>query len=165
MTSGLTRQETIAVTGVNSSRLSYMDATMLVSPEKIGNPKRPNIVYSWEKIIQIKLVDKLRGRITLQEIRKVLPFIEERSQSPLFFDYKLAFISGELHFIENWQDFGTIVLDASRKNKGRVVVHEIVSIKEVVAELLAKKDGILDFDKRIKGTLLESQAPSTIEVI
>lgn len=157
MASGLTRQETIALTSVSSSRLSYLDSTGLISPEKSGNSKRPKVIYSWEKIIQIKLIDRLREKLSLQEIRKVLRFLEDQGYSPSLFECKLVFIGEQLYFIQDkdWKDFGLRVLEASGKNKGQLFIHEIGPISLVIAELQARKDEVLDFDKRVKGTLLE----------
>ncbi|MBD2357029.1 MerR family transcriptional regulator [Tolypothrix sp. FACHB-123] len=156
MVSGLTRQETISITGVSSSRLSYLDSSKLVSPNKFGNPKHPKVIYSWEQILQIKIIDRLRERLSLQEIRKVLEFLEQREYTPSFFKCNLVFIGEQLYLIESWQDFGLKVLEASGKNKGQLVIHEIGAIGEVIAELQARKNEVLDFDKRIKGTPLES---------
>ncbi|MHC5763277.1 MerR family transcriptional regulator [Nostoc sp.] len=155
MVSGLTRQETISLTGVSSSRLSYLDSTGLVSPEKFGNPKHPKVIYSWEKILQIKIIDRLREKLSLQEIRKVLEFLEERNYTPSLFKCNLVFIGEQLYLIENWKDFGLKVLEASGKNKGQLVIHQIGAIGEVIVELQARKDEVLDFDKRAKGTPLE----------
>jgi hypothetical protein len=47
------------------------------------------------------------------------------------------------------------VLQASRKNKGQIVIHQIAIIGEVIVELHARKDKVLDFDKRARGTPLE----------
>lgn len=157
MASGLTRQETIALTGVSSSRLSYLDSTGLISSEKSGNPKHPKVTYGWEKIIQIKIIDRLREKLSLQEIRKVLKFLEEQGYSPSLFECKLVFFGEQLYLIqdEDWKDFGLRVLEASGKNKGQIVIHDIGSIGTFIAELRAKKDEVLDFDKRAKGTPLE----------
>ena len=155
MVSGLTRQETISLTGVSSSRLSYLDSTGLASPEKFGNPKHPKVIYSWEKILQIKIIDRLREKLSLQEIRKVLEFLEQRNYRPSLFQCNLVFIDDQLYLIEDWQDFGLKVLEASGKNKGQLVIHQIGAIGEVIVELQARKDEVLDFDKRAKGTPLE----------
>lgn len=159
MTSGFTRQETISLTGVNSSRLSYLDSTGLVSPEKFGNPKHPKVVYSWEKILQIKIIDRLREKLSLQEIRKVLDFLKRREYTPSLFECNLVFIGKQLYLIENWEEFGLKVLEASGKNKGQIAIHEIGAIGEVISELQARKDEVLDFDKRAKGTPLEVLSP------
>jgi len=157
MTSGFARQEALSLTGISSGRLSYLDETELVRPEKLGNPKHPKVIYSWEQILQLKVIDRLRERLSLQEIRKVIEFLKERDYSPSLFSCNLVFISSQLYLIEDWQEFGTLVLEASGKSKGQVVIHEIGVIGEVLSDLKkeAEKHHVLDFDKRIKGTPLE----------
>jgi len=157
MTSGFARQEALSLTGISSGRLSYLDETELVRPEKLGNPKHPKVIYSWEQILQLKVIDRLRERLSLQEIRKVIEFLKERDYSPSLFSCNLVFISSQLYLIEDWQEFGTLVLEASGKSKGQVVIHEFGVIGEVLSDLKkeAEKHHVLDFDKRIKGTPLE----------
>ncbi len=158
MTNGFTRQETIAITGVKSGRLSYLDKTGLVVPEKSGNPKHPRVIYDWEKILQIKIIETLREKLSLQEIRKVIEFLKERNYNPSLFNCKLVFIDKQLYLIENWEKFGNLVLEASGANKGQIVIQEIGAIGEVLLELReeAEKNHILDFNKRAQGTPLEN---------
>lgn len=155
--SGFTRQETIAITSVKSGRLSYLDKTGLVAPEKRGNPKHPKVIYDWKKILQIKIIERLRGKLPLQEVIEVLELFRERGYNPSLFSCKLVFIGKKLHLIEDWKVFGNLVLETSRANKGQLVIHDVGSIGEVLSELRqeAKKHRVLDFDKRIKGTPLE----------
>jgi len=158
MTNGFTRQETIAITGVKSGRLSYLDKTGLVVPEKCGNPKHPRVIYDWEKILQIKIIERLREKLSLQEIRKIIEFLRERHYNPSLFNCKLVFIDKQLYLIENWERFGNLVLEASGANKGQIVIQEIGAIGEVLLELReeAERNHILDFNKRAKGTPLEN---------
>lgn len=157
MISGFTRQEAISLTGVNSGRLSYLDETGLVKPEKFGNPKHPKVIYSWEKVLQLKVIDRLRERLSLQEIRRVIEFLKQRNYEPSLFTYNLVFVGKQLYLIEDWKEFGMLVLNASGKNKGQIAIHQIGEIGEVFSELQreAEKHHVLDFDKRIKGTPLE----------
>jgi len=155
MISGLTRQETVALTNVSASRLSYLDSTGIVSPEKFGNPKHPKVIYSWEKILKIKIIDRLREKLSLQEIRQVLEFLEKLNYTPSLSKCNLVFIDEELYLIENWQDFGLKVLEASCKNKGKLFIYQIAIIGEVIVELHARKDKVSDFERRVKGTPLE----------
>jgi DNA-binding transcriptional MerR regulator len=167
MTNGFTRQETIAITGVKSGRLSYLDKTGLVVPEKHGNPKHPKVIYDWEKILQIKIIERLREKLSLQEIRKVLEFLRARGYNQSLFSCKLVFIGKQLYLIEDWEEFGNLVLEASGANKGQIVIHEIGSIGEVLSELRqeAKKHHVLDFNKRAKGTPLEHVVPIAGEYV
>jgi DNA-binding transcriptional MerR regulator len=157
MVSGFTRQEAIFLTGLNSGRLSYLDETGLVKPEKFGNPKRPKVIYSWEQILQLKIIDRLRERLSLQEIRKVIEFLKERNYKPSLFTCNLVFVGKQLYLIEDWKEFGMMVLNASGESKGQIAIYQIGEIGEVFSELQreAEKHHVLDFDKRIKGTPLE----------
>lgn len=156
MASGFTRQEAIAMTGVSSGRLSYLDRTGLVMPEKFGD-KHPVVVYSDQQILQIKIIDRLREKLSLQEIRKVIDFLQKQDYKPSLFKCNLVFIGEQLYLIENWEEFGTTVLKASGKNKGQVVIHQVGTLSEVITELRreAEKRNVLDFKKRAKGTPLE----------
>lgn len=156
MASGLTRQETLALTGISSGRLSYLDRTGLVVPEKIGD-KHPIVIYTWEQVFQIKVIDRLREKLSLQEIRKVIEFLETKDYKPSLFKTNLMLIGDKLYWIEDPSEFQTRVLAvaASGKNKGQVVVQDVGVLSEVIAELQKEKHRVLDFDKRAKGTLLE----------
>jgi DNA-binding transcriptional MerR regulator len=157
MASGFTRQEAIALTGISSGRLSYLDRTGLVVPDKFGNPKHPKVVYGWQKILEIKTIERLRERLSLQEIRKVLEFLKSKNYKPSFFIHSLVFLNSQLYLIEDLKDFGLMVLETSGKNKGQVVIHEVGPIGDVITDLYreAQKHHVLDFDKRAEILLRE----------
>jgi len=156
MSSGFTRQESLSITGMTSGRLSYLDETGLISPEKIGNPKRPKVIYSVEQVIELKVIGRLREKLSLQEIRKVLEFLKARNYEQSLFTCNLIFVDDELYLIEDWEAFGMKVLKASGKNKGQIAIHDVGKIGEVISDLKreAEKHHVLDFEKRIAGTPL-----------
>jgi len=150
MTNGFTRHETIDLTGIDSGRLSYLDRTQLVVPLKFGNPKHPKVVYSWQQVLEIKTIERLRENLTLQEIRKVLIFLKECDYEPSFFAHKLVLVNSQLYLVEDVRKFGLTVLEASGANKGQVVIHEVGAIGDIISELMseAEKHHVLDFEKR-----------------
>ena len=150
MLHGFTRQETIALTGISSSRLSYLDRTSLVTPKKIGNRKHPKVIYSWKQVLELKTIERLRENLSLQEIRKVLSFLRERDYKTTFFEHRLVFVNLQLYLVEDVQNFGLIVLEASGNNKGQVIIREIGAVGDIITELWAEaqKHQVLDFDKR-----------------
>ena len=160
MANGFTRQETISLTGITSGRLSYLDRKQIVVPEKDGNPSHPRVVYSWEQVLQIKIIARLREKLSLQEIRSVIDFLKKRNYEPSLFDCQLVLIESKLYLIEDWREFGTKILEASGKNKGKVVVNEIGVIGKIASQIRneAKKNRVLDFDKRIIGTPLAAKS-------
>jgi DNA-binding transcriptional MerR regulator len=157
MKSGFTRQEVLSMTGSKPGNLSYWDATQLIEPEKYGNPKKPTVIYNAEQVIQIKIIERLREHLSLQEIRKVLDFLKEQDYEPSIFKSQLVFIEDELYLVEDFSEFGNHVLQASGKNKGQIVIHEVGRIGDVIKELReeAERHNVLDFNKRVQGTLLE----------
>jgi DNA-binding transcriptional MerR regulator len=150
MVSGFTRQETIALTRISSGRLSYFDRTEFVVPQKFGNTKHPKVVYSWRQVLELKTIESLRERLSLQEIRKVLKFLTERNHEPSFFVHNLVFVNTQLYLVEDLRDFGLMVLEASGQNKGQVVIHEVGAIGDIITEMRkdAERHHVLDFEKR-----------------
>ena len=157
MANGFTRKEAMALTGITSGKISYWDETGLVTPVKYGNPKKPTVIYSWQQILKLKLISRLREKLSLQEIRKVVDFLEERNYSQSLFECKLFLINSELFLVENRNQMGDLMFKASGANKGQVIVHELEPFKTILASLKteAKANHVLDFEKRIKGTALE----------
>jgi DNA-binding transcriptional MerR regulator len=150
MVSGFTRQETISLTRISSGRLSYFDRTKFVVPQKFGNTKHPKVVYSWRQVLELKTIESLRERLSLQEIRKVLKFLTERNHEPSFFVHNLVFVNTQLYLVEDLRDFGLTVLEASGQNKGQVVIHEVGAIGDIITEMRkdAERHHVLDFEKR-----------------
>lgn len=144
------------MTGISPGRLSYLDRTGLVVPEKYGDSKRPVVVYTCQQILQIKIIDRLREKLSLQEVRKVIDFLQQQAYEPSLFSYNLVFINEQLYLIKNWEEFGTLVLKASGKSKGQIVIHQVGILADVLSELHREAErNVLDFKKRAKGTPLE----------
>lgn len=158
MLGGFTRQEVMRMTGAKPGNLSYLDRTKLVEPCKEGNPKRPtSVVYTVEQVLQIKIIERLRERLSLQEIRRVLKFLADRGYKPSLFNCNLFMIGNQVYLVENDCDLGIQVREASGKNKGQIVIHDIGPIGDVIAELRKEgSEGVIDFPKRAQGTLLEA---------
>ena len=157
MISGFTRKETMALTGVSSGKISYWDETKLVSPQKFGNPKKPEVIYSWQQVLKLKLINRLREKLSLQEIRKVLDFLDDRNYSPSIFECKIFMVNSEVYFIEDGEALMDVVTKASGKNRGDVFLKELEPFKSILSSLReeAISNRVIDFDKRIKGTPLE----------
>ena len=157
MANGFTRKEAIALTGITSGKISYWDETGLVSPTKYGNPKKPTVIYSWQQVLKLKLITRLREELSLQEIRNVVDFLEERNYNQSLFECKLFLINSELFLVENNEELGKLVVRASGENKGQIVVRELEPFKTILASLKteAEANHVLDFEKRIRGTALE----------
>jgi DNA-binding transcriptional MerR regulator len=63
------RQQAIKLSGSTSSRLTYLDRIGLVVPEKIGDSKKPVVLYTDKHIEQIKLINKAAEFLSLDGIK------------------------------------------------------------------------------------------------
>lgn len=76
------RQQAIKLSGSTSSRLAYLDRVGLVVPEKIGDSKKPVVLYTDKHIEQVKLINKAAEFLNLDAIKlaikkKQLPEVVE----------------------------------------------------------------------------------------
>ncbi|MDJ0682527.1 MAG: hypothetical protein QNJ18_22025, partial [Xenococcaceae cyanobacterium MO_167.B52] len=124
--------------------------TNLITPQKFGNRKRPKVVYTWKQVLELKTIERLSENLSLQEIRKVLDFLRERDYETTFFKHSLVFVNSQLYLVEDLENFGLTVLEASGKNKGQAVIREVGAVGDIITELWeeAQKHQVLDFDKR-----------------
>lgn len=130
-----TRPEVIAMTNIKASKLSYYDSSALVVPEKRGNPKRPRVTYTAEQILELKIIQQLQKGLSLQAVRKLLDFLRSNNYQHLLSEYVLVLVGDNL-----------------------LPLKELGSITTIIDELKveAKRNQIVDFDKRIKDTILDS---------
>lgn len=158
MASGFTRQEVLSMTGIKPGNLSYLDSSGLVVPEKRGNPKRPSqVVYTVEQTLQIKIIQRLREKLSMPEVKRVLTFLKEQGYKSSLFECKLFFVGDKLYLIENAETLGKVIMMASGKQKGQLMIQEIEPLKGFIKELrqAAEEEAVLDFQKRTKNTPLE----------
>lgn len=150
------RQEVLRLTGVTSNKLSYLDRTKLVCPNRleVEGYMRPQVVYTLSQILQIKTIYRLREELSLQEIRKVLDELEKQGYEPSLFRMNLLFFNGELYLLEGESEVNEKIIQLTGKHRGQVILHRVDPIGDVVEELYreAQRHHILDFVKRVEGT-------------
>ena len=146
-----TRQETLALANTTSSRLAYLDRTEVVVPEKYGNPKKPTVIYRWEQIVEIRVINDLRQKISLQTVRKIVQFLEESGFDTSLKDKHLVVVNDEVFWVmPDWSDMPRIMKVAGKKNKGLgqfvlIVLPPISDIIKAVWEN-AKNSKVIDFE-------------------
>jgi DNA-binding transcriptional MerR regulator len=149
-----TRQEAMKLTAVSSNKLTYWEQKGLVVPEKAGNPAHPYVMYTGEQVLQLKIIQRLRERISLQEIKQVLRFLKERGYQPSLLKGNLIFVNKVLCLVED-HDFRQVILEVSGKNKGQAVINYLGNVGDVVDELYisARDQHIYDFIERLERNL------------
>lgn len=72
-----TRRETLLLTRSSSSRLNYLERNGIIVPQRFSDRCRPEVSYTWEQILEIRAINKLRRQTSFQTIRKILAFLDE----------------------------------------------------------------------------------------
>lgn len=148
---GFTRQETLALTKTTSSRLAYLDRTGVVVPEKYGNSKKPTVIYRWEQVLEIRAINDLRQKISLQTVRKIVQFLDESGFDTSLRNKHLVVVNDDVFWVmPDWSDMPRVMKVAGKKNKGLgqfvlIVLPLISDIIKAVWES-AKKSKIIDFE-------------------
>lgn len=148
---GFTRQETLALTKTTSSRLAYLDRTEVVIPEKYGNSKKPTVIYSWNQVLEIRAINDLRQKVSLQTVRKIVQFLGESGFDTNLADKHLVVANDEVFWVlPDWSDMPRVMKVAGKKNKnlGQLVLVVLPSISDLIKTVweTAKNSNFIDFE-------------------
>lgn len=147
---GFTRQETLALTGTTSSRLAYLDRSGIIIPQKYGNPKKPTVIYSWEQILEVRAIQQLRQQISLQQVRRVVQFLERHGLDTRLHDKHLVVVNEEVYLVlPDWSDMPQVMTVAGAKGKaGQMVLLVLPPLAEVVDAIwdAAQHADVVDFE-------------------
>ncbi|MDB9526112.1 MerR family transcriptional regulator [Oscillatoria sp. CS-180] len=148
---GFTRQETLALTQITSSRLAYLDRTSVVVPKKYGNSKKPTVIYTWEQLLEIRTIANLRKQISLQMVRKLVSFLDEHGLDITLHDKHLVATPNEVFLVmPDWSDMPQVMKVADRDGEGlgQLVLLVLPPLKTVIQEIwnAAANSTLVDFE-------------------
>lgn len=72
MSKKYTRQEAIALCGMTSSKISYLERVGLIQPERVGSGKKPYVLYTEEQVMLISQLNLLSEWFTLDSLHAFL---------------------------------------------------------------------------------------------
>jgi DNA-binding transcriptional MerR regulator len=94
-----TRREAHILTRSSPSRLAYLAKTGIVVPHRTDSPSRPTLFYTWDQILEIRAINRLRRQVSFQTIRKIIRFLEEQGFDRSLRDKLLITIGGDVSWI------------------------------------------------------------------
>lgn len=139
----------MALTGLKSGRLSYFDRTALVQPEKIGDSKHPVVLYTWEKLLELRAIAKLRDRLSLQQIRQVIKFLRESGYKDGLYNKPLLFINSSLCLATEKSELGDrLAMEVLGNHRGQLVFDWIDPLGRLDQEVEedARTNSAIDFE-------------------
>jgi DNA-binding transcriptional MerR regulator len=71
------RRHVVSLARSSPGRLAYLEKTGIVVPQRVGQPPKTEVVYSWEQILEIRAISRLRQHLSFQTIRKILQYFED----------------------------------------------------------------------------------------
>lgn len=126
----------MSLTGFKSGRLSYFDRTHLVKPEKIGDLKHPVVLYTWEQLLELRAIAKLRDKLSLQQVRQVVKFLRESGYENGLYNKPLLFINSVLCLETGKNELGErLVSEVSGKHSGQLVFEWIDPLGQLDKEV------------------------------
>lgn len=100
----LPRDRAAALAGVSERRLDYWAARGLVTPMVDGRlqPRTPVRLYDFVALMSLLVVSELRGKASLQEIRKVVGILRDRGFERPLTEFGYAVVSKRIYI--QWAD-------------------------------------------------------------
>jgi len=72
-----TRRHAVVLARSSPSRLKYLEKTGIVVPRRVRSDARAEVLYSWEQILEIRTIARLRQYLSFQTIRKIIQYFED----------------------------------------------------------------------------------------
>ncbi|MBD2341833.1 MerR family transcriptional regulator [Calothrix sp. FACHB-156] len=120
-------------------------------PEKYGNSKKPTVIYSWEQVLEIRAINDLRQKISLQTVRNIVKFLDESGFDISLKDKHLVVVDDQVFWVmPDWSDMPRVMKVADKKSKGlgQFVLIILPPISDIIKGIweTAKKSKIVDFE-------------------
>lgn len=133
---GFDRQETMLLAHVTSSRLAYLDRQKVIVPQKLGITKKTQIIYSWEQVLQIRLLTNFKQKISLTLTRNIVRYLNDVGLEN-WGDSRLVIVDDKFYSVSpDWSNMPEIMLTASfSHNSEEFTVAVLPSIDKIVADV------------------------------
>lgn len=138
MSAVFTRQQVLRLTGAKPTLLSYWDRTELVVPLKEGNEKHPKVTYTFEQILQIQTIQRLRERLSLQSIRRIISELESHGYRASLFEARILLFDDKPYLLESEDEFNQQLISLAKEDMGQVVMQNVGTIGNFLSELSEK---------------------------
>ncbi|MDB9524865.1 MerR family transcriptional regulator [Oscillatoria sp. CS-180] len=98
-----TRRETVILTRTDCKRLTYLARTGVVVPAR-NQDAAGDVYYSWNQILELRTIYRLRRQVSLQTIRKILAFLEGIGSDRALYNKHLIIADGEVTWLKAGED-------------------------------------------------------------
>lgn len=110
-----TRRETLLLTRTSLGQLAYLAKTKLISPCRCRETQ--TIYYTWDQVLEIRAINRLRRHLSLQTIRKIICFLQEQGFDTRLRDKHLVVLSDGVSWVRSESETLALVQLTDRQNK------------------------------------------------
>lgn len=148
-----TRREAMILTRSSSGQLSYLAKTGMVVPNrKIGSQ---GVFYTWEQILEIRAINRLRRQISFRVIRKIAAFLSENGFDASLRNKHLVILADGVSWLRHDGAVIALVQLSGRQNKhaGQLVL-SLPPWTQVIEDFWqTARDQVIDFEQFRRGSL------------
>lgn len=76
---GLTRPETISLTGITINQLNHFEKMGWVVPKRFGTNKRPTLIYDLKNLVKLQFLKTYRQDYDKSTVEQILKFIDDNN--------------------------------------------------------------------------------------
>ncbi len=115
------RRETVILTRTSPGRLAYLAKTGIMVPQyRDDDDHARQIYYSWEQILELRAIRRLRRQVSLQMIRKVLMFLEAVGSDRALHNKSLVIVNGEVAWVQTTDSSAPQVVQVAAKSNQHI---------------------------------------------
>jgi DNA-binding transcriptional MerR regulator len=93
------RRHAVVLARSSPSRLKYLEKMGIVVPRRTGGAQNSEVLYSWEQILEVRAIARLRQYLSFQAIRKIIQYLTDHGFEPSLRDKQLIINSGSVTWL------------------------------------------------------------------
>jgi DNA-binding transcriptional MerR regulator len=94
-----TRRHAVILARSSLSRLKYLEKTGIVVPWRRTESQKSEVLYSWDQILEIRAIARLRQYLSFQAIRKIIQYFEDHGFERSLRDKQLIVKDGNVTWV------------------------------------------------------------------
>lgn len=142
------RSETMAITGISNGKLHYLEKKGIIAGLVLSDTGfRPAKFYTFNHLVEIKTLLKLREKLSLQKLTEAKNYLESIGKTGTFSD-KVFILAGEDFSLVEKTGLGDYAVSLAGKHKGQLSML-LVDMNELITEIKTDGNKVLDFKRRI----------------
>ncbi len=115
-----TRRHAMILARSSLSRLKYLEKTGIVVPHRGKTSPKAEVFYSWEQILEIRTIARLRQYLSFQRIRRIIQYFEDHGFERSLRDKHLLIKNGKVTWVRPDGSIAPQMIELQGKRESQV---------------------------------------------